>query len=484
MFLWHSAIFIASRALPGALGFATAILLTWFLPVDSFGLYGIGMAVVMMANNVLYEWLGACLTRWHETHKDEPAFMPTIMALFAGVSLAAATPVLAAAALGRTGGNGRLACILLFGTVAYGWFELSARVQVCRFQPVRYLVMTLLRNGLILAGVLVAYLTRSAEATLLYGFAAMLAAGCLFLSGGRRWAWRRFDLHLAREFAAYGMPVGLMMIFSGLATTVTPIMIGALSGYQAVGAFTIGLTIVQSTLGVISSGIASAGYPLAVRAVEGGDPSAVKAALTRNYTVLLALLLPAGVGLAALSPGIADIFVQPRYHDALVRTMPWLAAGAVLMGLRATYVDYAFYLGKRTGYLIQVVGAAAVINLCAGAALIPRYHELGAAVAMCGAFGVALAHALFLARRAYPMPFPVQKTCGIALATGLMAAALGMRPVHSRGALGLAEQVLCGLTAYSASLGLLALLASGITDPARFLRFSGRLRRTLATLGR
>jgi len=223
------------------------------------------MAVVMMANNILYKWLGACLTRWHGTRKDEPAFMPAIMALFAGVSLAAAAPVLAAAALGWTGGNGRLACILLFGTVAHGWFELSARVQACRFQPVRHLVMTLLRNGLILAGVLVAYLTRSAEATLLCGFAAMLAAGCLFLSGGRRWAWRRFDLHLAREFAAYGTPVGLMMIFSGLATTVTPIMIGALSGYQAVGAFTIGLTIVQSTLGVISSGIASAGYPLAVR---------------------------------------------------------------------------------------------------------------------------------------------------------------------------------------------------------------------------
>jgi len=57
MFLWHSAIFIASRALPGALGFATAILLTWFLPTASFGLYGIGMAVVMMANNVLYSTL-------------------------------------------------------------------------------------------------------------------------------------------------------------------------------------------------------------------------------------------------------------------------------------------------------------------------------------------------------------------------------------------------------------------------------------------
>jgi len=53
MFLRHSAIFIASRALPGALGFATAILLTWFLPTESFGLYGIGMAVVMMANSIL-----------------------------------------------------------------------------------------------------------------------------------------------------------------------------------------------------------------------------------------------------------------------------------------------------------------------------------------------------------------------------------------------------------------------------------------------
>ncbi len=462
MLLRNSAIFVASRALPGILGFATVMLMSWFLPQDTFGLYGMGIAIVMMANSVLFEWLGACVLRWHETHQDEPTFMPTILALFAGVSLAAALLVLVAVLLGLTDGHQQLAGILVFGTVAYGWFEFSSRMQICRAKPVRFLCMTLSRNSLILAGATaVAYLTRSAEATLLISFIAMGASGCLFLSWYRPLTRLGFDRGLARDFVVYGMPVGLTMIFSGLATTATPIIVGALAGYQAVGAFALGLTIVQSSLGVISTGISSAGYPAAVRAAERDDPSVARLALAHNYTLLLAALLPAGVGLAMLSPGIANVFVAPRYHDALLQTMPWLAASAVLTGLRATYVDYAFYLGKKTGYLIQVVGGAALVNLCVGAALIPAWHEVGASIAVCCASATALIHAALLARRAYPMPLPVRETCGIVLATVSMALVLKVAPAGPVGALGLAQHVLTGFAAYAVILGALIMLVPG-----------------------
>lgn len=481
MLLRDSAIYIVSRAIPGALGFVTAMLLTWLLPPASFGLYGLGMVLVMLANNVLFAWLAACLMRWHETHQDEPAFMPTILALFGGMSLAPTLLLAVASVSGLTRGHTAFAWIVLFGSVAYGWFELSSHVQIFRYRPMRYLYMTLLRNGLILTGgPLVAYLTQSAEVTLLVCFAAMAASGCLFLYNGRRWPLRDFDAALARAFLAYGAPVGLTMIFGGLATASTPIMLSMMSGYEAVGAFTVAFTIVQSTLGVIALGISAATYPAAIRAVEGGDASAARAILTRYYTALLALLLPAGVGLSLLAPGIARVLVAPQYHVALAAMMPWLAACAVLMGFRASYVDLAFHLGKRTGFLVQVVVVAVLVNIALGVALIPPWGYVGASVAMTCAFGVALVHASFLAGRAYPIPLPIRETCGVVLATGLMAAVIEMTPA-SWGPLSLLAQVAGGVGAYTAALFVLSMLA-----PPRVLagtaaaRLSLRLRHALS----
>lgn len=483
--LRDSAIYVAGKALPGALGFATAMLLTWFLPPEDLGLYGVGMAAVALANNAVFEWLGACVLRWYTTHQNDPAFMPTVLALFACAASTGALLVLGASLLGLTGGHDRLVWLLLFGSLAYGWFEFAARLQICRGRPAHYLCMSLLRNGLILAGcAAVAHLTGSAEATLLAGFAAMAAAGCLFLRPPRPRCWTRFDPALAREFVAFGAPVALTMILSGLATTATPITVGIMAGYEAVGAFAVGMTIVQSTLGVISGGVSSAVYPAAVRAVESGDAPAARAVLAGNCTMLLALLLPAGVGLAMVSPQIAAVFVEPRYHDALARAMPWLAAGAALSGVRATYVEYAFHLGKRTRDLVQVVGGAAVVNLGAGVALIPVWHEIGAAVALCCASGVALVHAAVLARRAYPIPFPVKEACGICLAVAAMAATLWALPVAADGAPGLARQVVCGFVAYAAALGLLAASARGSVQGAALFLSPARSRRATAAHGR
>ena len=462
MLVRNSVIFVASRAVPGLLGFATALLLPWFLSPESYGLYGMGLAIVMVANNLLYEWLGACLLRWHETHRDEPAFLPTMLTLFAGISLLMAVLVLAVAATGLLGGYARLACILVFGTVAYGGFEFASRFQVSRSDPVGFLQMTVSRNVMILGGsLLVAHLTHSAEATLLISFAAMAAAACLVGALPRTRGAGRFDRALAWEFAAYGTPVGLVMIFSSLASTATPILIGALAGYQAVGAFTIGYTIVQSTLGVISTGISSASYPAAVRAVERGDPALAQATLARTYTILLAALLPAGIGLAMVAPGIAEAFVAPHYRDAVRQTMPWLAAGAVLMGLRAMYVDYAFYLGKRTWLLVQIIGGAAVVNVLAGVALIPVWRELGAAVAVCCAFATALVHAVLIAGRAFPVPFPRRETGIVVAATLAMAVVLALLPATAHGLFGLAQQVLAGVATYVVTLLALDALTPG-----------------------
>lgn len=451
MVVRDGAIYIVGRAVPGAVGFATAMLLTWVLPPDALGLYGIGMAVAVLGNSVLFEWLASGFMRWNETHQHEARFIPTVLALFVGASLVAALLAGAAAAVVLGGAHLRLACVAVFGTVAYGWFEFSSRVQILRFKPARYLAMSLLRNVLLLLGaVSAAHATGSAEAALLAGFAAMAVAGCLFSHEWASLRFRRFDPALARDLAAFGAPIGLTMFLSGLVTSGSPILLGALAGYDAAGAFSVAQTVVQNTLGVIAAGLAAATYPAAVRAAERADAAAAGKVLAGNYTLLLSLLLPAGAGLALLAPGVAETFVGPAHRGAVAAAMPWLAAAAVMLGLRAFYIDYAFQLAKKTGFLVRVVAVGAAVNVASCLALVPVFGHVGAAAGVAFAAAATVVHASLLARRACPVPAPLGETCRAAAATCFMAAVLVAAP-RPAGALGLFAGVALGAAAYAAA---------------------------------
>lgn len=468
MLIRDGAIYILSRVVPGVVGFATAMLLTWLLPARDYGLYGLGMAVIMLGNFAVFEWLSHGLARWYESHHQDPAFMPTVLALFGGSCLASFLLVAAICASGLIGEYTTEAWLFLYGIWAHGWFEFTSRIQICGFRPMRYLLMNLARNGLILAGAaLVAVLTRSGEAVLLVSFTAMLVAGSLFLADGSIRLRRRLDAALARTLLAYGGPIFLSMVFSALMTSVNPVMIGVLSSQEAVGHYTIAFTLVQSTLGMIAQGINVAIWPFAVRAVESGDMAAARTQLSHNFTFLFGLVLPAGTGLALLAPGIARLFISPTYHEAIVQMTPWLSACAVLMALRASYVDAAFQLGKRTGLLARVTGLGALINLGLGALLIPRWSYLGAAIAMTCAFAFSMVHASVLAKRFYPMPLPLREAASITLATGIMGVVVAMA-LAVPGPLGLLLQVVSGAATYFAALllldrlGLSAVLGGGL----------------------
>jgi O-antigen/teichoic acid export membrane protein len=469
-----SIIYIASRGVPGLVGFATAILLTWLLPTDEYGIYGLGMAAVMLGNSLLFEWLGHGVARWYPGQGPDGHLMPTVLVLFAGTCFASALLLAGITALGLLGGHVTLAWILLYGSWAYGWYELAGRVQVCRFRPVGYLAMSLARSALIFAGtLLLAFLTKSGEAVLLVAFTAMLVAGCVARITADVSMRDGFDPALARSLAVYGAPILVTMVFSGLMTSVNPVLIGALSTKQAVAGFTISFTLVQATLLVIAYGIGSATWPFAVRAVDSGDPMVARAQLSRNFALLLGLVLPAGVGLGLLAPSFARVLINPAYYEAVVHTTPWLSVCAVLMVVRSLYVDSAFQLGRRTSLLAQVTALGALVNVTLAVALIPRWGELGAAIAMTCAAAVSLVYSSLLAARTYPMPIPLRATLAIVLATCCMAAAIMAAPA-SAGPAGLLLEVGLGAFVYAGALALLERL--GLLPETAFLASLRHLR--------
>lgn len=452
MRLRDGAIYIASKAIPSLLGFATTMLLTWLLAPAEYGIYGLGLAVIAVGNNVLFDWMSVSFQRWYQGREDDPAFLVTLLAMFAGLCVISVGLMAMAALLGLLRRYEGQAWLFLFGTWAYAWFEFTSRIQVGRFRPWRYFSMSLARNALILAGsAAMGYLTRSADAVLAVNFAAMFAAGCLYMGDGSirlQWA---FDRALARSFIAYAAPIGLTMILYGLSNSANRLLLGLLSTVGAVAEYTVASALVQNSMGLISAGIGAAALVAAVRAVESGDRAAAQAQLARNYTLLLGLLVPAAVGVIMVAPQVASLFISPRYHRAITQMTPWLAGYSVLIGLRAQYVDTAFQLGKRTGLAVRVTAMSAAVNVGLNLLLIPRWGAVGSAAALMTAGAASFLYALRLSGRSYDLPMPARETWCIAAATGFMAVVV-MMARQLPGIEGLLAQITLGAAAYGAVL--------------------------------
>jgi O-antigen/teichoic acid export membrane protein len=452
MLVRDGAIYIVSRAVPGIMAFSTAMLLSWLLPVHEYGLYGFGMAVVALGNNAMFEWLFHGLTRWYEAHQDDPVFMPTVLTLFAVSCVLSLLLLIAASASSLLDGHMVLSWILLYGLWTYGWFEFASRIQVCRSQPMRYLVMSIIRSSLILAGgAFAASVLRSGEAVLLVAFSATLLSGLLCMGEWLKRIRLTFDLQLARQLLDYGGPMLLTLVFGSLMTSIHPILIGAFAGKAAVGGYTISFTLVQMTILTITQGITMATWPRSVQAIESGEADASTKQLRQNFTLLLGVVLPSSAGLALLAPELGRLFVNPEYQDAIIRISPWLSACAVLMALRSAYLDTAFQLVRRTALLAQVTGVGAAVNIGLAVMLIPRWGDLGAAIAMTIAFAVSTVHAIVLVRRHYPLPFPRRDTAYIILATLMMI--LAMVSITGHGLFHLPLQIIVGALTYAAVLG-------------------------------
>ncbi|HYD04666.1 MAG TPA: polysaccharide biosynthesis C-terminal domain-containing protein, partial [Reyranella sp.] len=187
------------------------------------------------------------------------------------------------------------------------------------------------------------------------------------------------------------------------------------------------------------------------RAVESGDRTAMARQLSRNSTLLLALLLPASVGVAMVSPTLAKLFVGPEYVAPVAGMTAWMALAAFFFGFRANYLDHAFQLGHKTHHLVAVVAVTAALNLLLELALIPRFGAVGVAMAnlIAGAAGLGLA--AWAARSVMTMPIAWRDAAKTGIAVAAMA--LFLWPFYGRGdLLSLAAAVIGGAAIYGAVL--------------------------------
>ncbi|MCS3677798.1 O-antigen/teichoic acid export membrane protein [Salinibacter ruber] len=398
------------------------------MTTQAYGRYQLVVAGVGLAA-ISFRWLRLSLLRFLPSHKERPKrLFSIILSFFVLISLA-------------TGGIGLATICFIYSSTWQGlvavailllwvksWYTLNLDLARSRLNPRRYGWLRLTKVCLALGfGALL----------VVWGFGAFgpllgLIVGMAVAAIGPSWRdWKDALVHtrvlktrLARKVLWYGLPLTASFAVSFILSGSDRLLIGWLIDDSATGLYSAGYDITQQTITTLMSVINMAAYPLAVKALEEKGKDAAYAQMHENGTLILAIGLPATVGLIMLSSEFCTLFLGQEFRDTGIRLLPWISVGALLSGIRAYHYDLAFQLGNRTVNQVWVLGGAAVANLGLNLWLIPAFGVLGAAYATTASYAIALALSIVFGRYVLRVPMVPEGWAKVAASTFVMVAVL------------------------------------------------------------
>jgi O-antigen/teichoic acid export membrane protein len=443
--------FAAGSGAAALVNFAALSIYTRLLVPASYGRYALVTASVAAMSAIVFQWLRASVRRFgvpggeHEPAALWSALMPFYLILWGGAAAVAITlAVLHLFPLSLIG----LGLALLLAQSSY---ELVADFAVANGSARTYGTMALGRALIALAlggglawagfgerGVLLGIIAGGAIPAVLVGFGSWRGRFC---EPARRADVRRLLLRYGLPFT---MSIGLQFVLDSS----DRFLLGHFAGTAAVGTYAAAYDLTQQSLSFLLMTVNLAAFPAAVRAFQAQGAAGAQGSLAHQATLLLAIGVPATVGLVLLSRPLSSVLFGADFRAAASQIMPVIAVGILLSGIRAYYFDLAFQLTGRTRILVGVVGVGALLNLVLNLWWIPRSGAMGAAWATAVTYLATLVISVVAGRSVMPMPTPWSQTLRIGVATGAMGLVVSLMP-SSRSLPGVAGLGIAGLLVYA-----------------------------------
>jgi len=218
-----------------------------------------------------------------------------------------------------------------------------------------------------------------------------------------------------------------LILALAIATTDRFVLAGTL-GESSVGVYQAGYSLASRTLDVMFIWLGMAGGPAAIAALERGGRDALNGVAGEQAAFMIALTLPAAVGLALVAKPLADVMIGPALRAGAAHVTPLIAASAWFAGFTSYYLNTAFILGRQTRRLLVAMAIPAGVNLALTLTLIPRYGIDGAVWATLASYGVGAVASVLLSRNQLPLPLPWPTIGKAVVASAAMAAAVTLAP--------------------------------------------------------
>lgn len=474
--LRQASTYLAAHAVSALFGFASIAVFTHLLSPAEYGLYVVTMGLAGVISAVLFSWIRLSIVRFNQGTRESDM---RGTALVCYLALMLASPVVAAIVAWVSGiplWQGAFAVLVAF---CLGFFEFGQDIFRSRQTPGAYAGALIVRAAtsfaFSMALVLAGY---EGEGMLIgiclgYGLAALLYAPKVW-----RMPLRGFDRDILRKLARFGIPMTLSGSVFALHALFDRLIILAYLGEAGAGAYGAAADLVRQIILFPAVAIGSAIIPVAARLLAESGPEATHRHLERSAELLVAVLLPAVVGLALVSGPLSDLMLGPEFREAGKELIPILAFSWLFQAFTQQYIHASFHLGQKPVLMLVQALAMLAVNAAAMFALVPRYGLQGAAWALVVAelFGMVIGYALsFRAQRLF---FKVSDFMRSGAATAVMALStticLHLGPEGSF--LTLIVSVLVGIASYAGS----ALLLNVLSLRGEALDFLQRLKERLA----
>jgi O-antigen/teichoic acid export membrane protein len=435
--------------------FGIGLIVAKFLGPAEYGRFALTLAIALTIQIALLDWirLGAVRFYSERVRAAEPTIRATLDTAFALISFAIAGLAVIVAFLSDDIDPTRGLIGLALGvSIANSLFDYRTALVRARFHDRLYGRLVIVKNvfSLVLTGG-AAFLFESAPMALI--------GGILSLTGSILTAWAALSddgadtsqarVSTARHLLAYSLPI----ITANLLYTAIPLanraLITHLHGFAETGQFSLAYDLGLRAVLAIGSAMDVLLFQMAVRAHETHGMDRAKAQIARNMTMVIAVIVPACVGIWATLPSIEQLIVPSQYRGPFAHYMTLLLPGLCATAMIHFAVNPIFQIGKKTAPLIGAALIGCVANAVLVMILARGGDASGLAIAQSGAAIASLTALLVFAARTRPHWPAARDLAAIAISTGAMVLVLLPLRDATPGVLTLAAAVTIGIAVFA-----------------------------------
>lgn len=274
----------------------------------------------------------------------------------------------------------------------------------------------------------------------------------------------QFDPSLLLAGVRFGAPLVASGVLTWAAANASRFVVNSELGITAAGLFAVGYGLGMRASTMTGSLVTAAALPLAIREQNLGGDAGGRSQLRANAVLLLAVLIPALVGLLAVSGDVVRLAVAGDFQAGTMQVLPLSVVAGGISAFLSNCVNHAFLLSKRTSRSVLLSALDACLSIGLGFFLTSQYGLLGAAAAMAVSKGLLLIAAMALASRDYRFSVPITRIVSIGASTCVMYFALRLFPSEA------SWPVVALKVATGASIYLICMAAAHYRDLSGILR--------------
>jgi O-antigen/teichoic acid export membrane protein len=411
--------YMIAHGVSALLGFSAIVIFTRLLSPEQYGIYVVGMSVAGIVNAILFAWVRLSILRY----QSEGEGADVRLAALAGYGLSAAlSPLVVLMLFVATSSPWPELALAALVALALGLFEFGQEVLKARQEPGAYMRAAITRAVLTLGISLALVQMGLGGIGLLLGIsAAYLACGVIFAPRIWRGPIRGFDGADFKRMAAFGAPMALSGAVFAVHAALDRLIVVQLLGEGAAGVYGASADLVRQIILFPAMAVGSAMVPVVIRSLAEGGKARADGQLLASAELLLAVVLPAVVGLAIVAAPFAALVLGPEFRDIAALLIPILAFAWLFQAITHQYVQVSFHLAKAPHFLLLQGVVLLCVNVAATLLLVPRFGIVGAAWALVIAEAAGVVAGFLFAGRAYPLPLPTGRLVRVFAATMAMA---------------------------------------------------------------